>query len=99
MKNKTQLKRKFKIGILPIDENGTKLYEKFGWYSSDTKSHIVTEFTKGQVFEDSGIDGTGSVQDWLNLIVFEHEYEWIVKATYTDNEEPHIVERINNNYQ
>lgn len=89
--------RKFRIGILPIDEDGTKLYSQFGWYCPKTKGHKVVEFSKGMIFEDTGIIGKGSVQDWLNMIIEEHENEWIVKATYLDNNDKknlNIVERI-----
>ena len=91
MKQNKPVKRQFRIGILPIDEKGTRLY------SPKAKDHKVFEFSKGMIFEDSGIDGTGSVQDWLNLIIEDHEHEWIVKATYLDNNDKkklNIVERI-----
>lgn len=97
MKKNKPVKRQFRIGILPIDEDGTRLYNQFGWYSPEAKNHKVFEFSKGMIFEDSGIDGSGSVQDWLNLIIEDHEHEWIVKATYIDNNDKNklnVVERI-----
>lgn len=97
MENNSQIKRQFRIGILPIDENGTKLYSQFGWYSPNSKDHKVVDFSKGMIFEDTGIKGKGTVQDWLNLIIEGHENEWIVKATYlvnNDKKKLNVVERI-----
>lgn len=97
MKKNTQSKKHFRIGILPIDENGAKLYGQFGWYSPNSKDHKVFEFSKGMIFEDTGVEGKGSVQDWLNLIIEDHENEWIVKATYIDNKDKNklnVIERI-----
>ena len=97
MKQNKPVKRQFRIGILPIDEKGTRLYSQFGWYSPKAKDHKVFEFSKEKIIKNYGIDGTGSVQDWLNLIIEDHEHEWIVKATYLDNNDKkklNIVERI-----
>lgn len=97
MKKDSQIKRQFRIGILPIDEDGAKLYDQFGWYSPNSNDHKVFEFSKGMIFEDTGINGKGSVQDWLNFIIEDHENEWIVKATYLDNNDKkslNVVERI-----
>ena len=56
MKQNKPVKRQFRIGILPIDEDGTRLYSQFGWYSPEVKDHKVFDISKGMIFEDNGID-------------------------------------------
>ena len=77
MKNK-----KFVISVLPIDHDGRKMFEEFGWFNANLPSLKTVHKSKAQVFIEKR-KGHGSPDDWIELLKEDHQ-NWRMTISYIE---------------